>query len=124
MDTGSKGRERTHHVCTLARTARMRGKTRSNKFERATESAIYVQIAEKIRHRLSSGELKEGSKLSSIREISEAYDVNYLTARQALKFLESLRDWSRCRPGAAPTSPRRAPSRRGSAWWCRIWPTG
>lgn len=68
----------------------MRGKTRSNKFERATESAIYVQIAEKIRLRLASGELKEGSKLSSIREISEAYDVNYLTARQALKYLESL----------------------------------
>lgn len=68
----------------------MRGKTRSNKFERATESAIYVQIAESIRLRLTSGELKEGAKLSSIREISNAYDVNYLTARQALKRLESL----------------------------------
>ena len=68
----------------------MRGKTRSNKFGRSTESAIYVQIADKLRPRLTSGELKEGAKLPSIREISDAYDVNYLTARQALKHLESL----------------------------------
>ena len=68
----------------------MRGKTRSNKFEKAADSAIYVQIADKIRLQLTSGALKEGEKLSSIREISDAYDVNYLTARQALKHLESL----------------------------------
>ena len=68
----------------------MRGKTRSNQFEGATESAIYMQIADRIRLQLTSGELREGAKLASIREISDAYDVNYLTARQALKHLESL----------------------------------
>ncbi len=68
----------------------MRGKTRSNQFEKAAESAIYLQIAERIRLQFTSGELKEGAKLPSIRQISEVYDVNYLTARQALKHLESL----------------------------------
>ena len=68
----------------------MRGKTRSNKFKKATEAAIYAQIAEKIRLQLVSGEFPEGANLPSIREVSAAYDVNYLTARQALKHLESL----------------------------------
>lgn len=68
----------------------MRGKTRSNKFKRATGPAIYVQIADKIRLQLEKGEYKEGEKLFSIRELSDTYDVNYLTARQALKHLESL----------------------------------
>ncbi len=68
----------------------MRGKTRSNQFGKAAVSAIYVQIAERIRTQLKSGALKEGAKLPSIRQISESYDVNYLTARQALKHLESL----------------------------------
>ena len=68
----------------------MRGKTRSNQFEKAVEAAIYVQIAERIRLQLTSGEFKAGAKLASVRQISEAYDVNYLTARQALKHLESL----------------------------------
>ncbi len=49
-----------------------------------------MQIAEKIRVQLASGRLKEGARLASIREISDAYDVNYLTARQAVKHLESL----------------------------------
>lgn len=71
-------------------TSPMRGKTRSNKFKKATEAAIYMQIAEKIRLQLASGEFQEGTKLPSIREISSTYDVNYLTARQALKHLESL----------------------------------
>ena len=68
----------------------MRGKTRSNQFGKAAASAIYVQIAERVRLQLKNGELKEGAKLPSIRQISDAYDVNYLTARQALKHLESL----------------------------------
>ncbi len=68
----------------------MRGKTRSREFSKAAGSAIYVQIAEKIRSRLISGEFPVGAKLASIREIAQSYDVNYLTARQALKHLESL----------------------------------
>ena len=68
----------------------MRGKTRSNQFAKAAESAIYVQIAERIQVQLKSEGAKEGAKLSSIRQIAGTYDVNYLTARQALKHLESL----------------------------------
>ncbi len=68
----------------------MRGKTRSKKFAKAAKSAIYIQIAERIRLQLTNGEFEEGAKLASIRQLSDAFDVNYLTARQALKHLESL----------------------------------
>jgi LacI family transcriptional regulator len=53
------------------------------------EAAIYIQIAEKIQSQLRAGKFKVGAKLPSIRELSSTYDVNYLTARQALKHLES-----------------------------------
>ena len=53
------------------------------------EAAIYLQIAAKIHEQLRTGKFRKGEKLPSIRALSSTYDVNYLTARQALKHLES-----------------------------------
>ena len=67
----------------------MRNSARSKPPTAIREPAIYLQIAEKIQGELRAGKFKAGAKLPSIREMSSTYDVNYLTARQALKHLES-----------------------------------
>ena len=67
----------------------MRNQIRAKPPAPVREAAIYVQIAEKIQSQLRAGKFKAGAKLPSIRDLSSTYDVNYLTARQALKHLES-----------------------------------
>ena len=67
----------------------MRNQTGSKPTPAAKETAVYLRIATKIHDQLRTGEFQVGAKLPSIRELSETYDVNYLTARQALKSLES-----------------------------------
>jgi DNA-binding LacI/PurR family transcriptional regulator len=66
------------------------GRTRSNQFQskQIVQSPIYQQLAERIQTRLMSGD-SDGKQLPGIRELSTMFDVNYLTARQALKHLES-----------------------------------
>ena len=53
------------------------------------EAAIYIQIARENHEQLRTGKLQKGTRLPSIRELSATHKVNYLTARQALKHLES-----------------------------------
>lgn len=49
---------------------------------------VYKQLADRIRHRIESGEFSVGDRLPSTKQFSEDFDVNHLTARQALKVLE------------------------------------
>jgi LacI family transcriptional regulator len=67
------------------------GRTRSNQFQtrQATQSPIYQQLADKIQLRLLTNNPDTEKQLPSIRELSSMFDVNYLTARHALKYLES-----------------------------------
>ncbi len=67
------------------------GRTRSNHFQskHPVQSPIYQQLAEKIQQRLLNGNYDDGKQLPGIREISTMFDVNYLTARHALKYLET-----------------------------------
>lgn len=53
-----------------------------------TNIPIYVQIATDIKEQIMSGKLKDGSKLSSIREYSLIYEISALTAQRALQQLE------------------------------------
>ncbi len=48
----------------------------------------YIEIAEDIRHRITSGELAGGDRLPTERELCERWDVSPITVRKAL---ESLR---------------------------------
>jgi GntR family transcriptional regulator len=49
---------------------------------------LYYQLAELIRERIASGEIKPGDQLSSARTISEEAGISRMTVRQALDYLE------------------------------------
>lgn len=55
---------------------------------RSNPTPIYRQIADQLRHRITSDEFAKSQKLPSNRELAERYKVNHLTVRQALKLLE------------------------------------
>ncbi len=66
------------------------GRTRSSQFtSKRAQLPIYQQLADKIKVRFLESESSQGKQLPSIRELSTQFDVNYLTARHALKYLES-----------------------------------
>ncbi len=55
-----------------------------------TKSApVYAQIAQSLRHRITSGDLKPGDRLPSERSLSQCLGVTRRTLRQALQVLES-----------------------------------
>ncbi|MFA5528497.1 MAG: GntR family transcriptional regulator [Peptostreptococcales bacterium] len=49
---------------------------------------IYLQLVDKFKHRIISGELKAGSKLDSVRDLAMAFEVNPNTMQRALAELE------------------------------------
>ncbi len=49
---------------------------------------IYLQIVDKIKHRIVSGDLKAGSKLDSVRDLAISFEVNPNTMQRALAELE------------------------------------
>ena len=53
-----------------------------------SNSPIYLQIVEIIKHRIISGDLKIGSKLDSVRDLAIQYEVNPNTMQRALAELE------------------------------------
>jgi DNA-binding transcriptional regulator YhcF (GntR family) len=52
--------------------------------------AIYLQIADHISERILSGTWKEGERIPSIREMSEAIEVNPNTAMRSYGYLQDL----------------------------------
>lgn len=54
----------------------------------AENMPIYVQIMNKIREAIASGELKPGERVSSVRELAQDFEVNPNTMQRALTELE------------------------------------
>jgi DNA-binding transcriptional regulator YhcF (GntR family) len=52
--------------------------------------SIYMQIADHICERILSGALKEGERISSVRELAEASEVNPNTVMRAYSYLQEL----------------------------------
>ncbi len=55
--------------------------------DRYGEKAIYLQLADKIRNQIKSGEINPGDKLPSESEMQKEYGVARLTVREALSVL-------------------------------------
>jgi DNA-binding GntR family transcriptional regulator len=53
------------------------------------EAAPYRRIAEHFRARIASGELKQGDRLPTVREVASTWDVSRQTADKALSALQS-----------------------------------
>ncbi|TWJ23149.1 winged helix-turn-helix domain-containing protein [Micromonospora endolithica] len=47
----------------------------------------YLELAEILRDRITSGQLRPGARLPSERDLSQTYDVAQMTARAAVKLL-------------------------------------
>jgi len=58
----------------------------SNQFQ--SSGPIYLQLVNKFKHRIVSGELTAGSKLESVRELAISFEVNPNTMQRALSELE------------------------------------
>lgn len=54
----------------------------------AENMPIYVQIMNKIREAIASGELKPGERVPSVRELAQDFEVNPNTMQRALTELE------------------------------------
>lgn len=54
----------------------------------AENMPIYVQIMNKIREAIASGELKPGDRVPSVRELAQEFEVNPNTMQRALTELE------------------------------------
>lgn len=53
------------------------------------EPVGYLELAEILRARITSGQLKPGDRLPSERDLSQTYDVAMMTARAAVKLLRA-----------------------------------
>ncbi len=53
-----------------------------------SNAPIYLQLVHKFKHRIVSGELEAGSKLSSVRDLAIRFEVNPNTMQRALTELE------------------------------------
>lgn len=58
----------------------------ANQFQ--SNMPIYLQLVNKFRHRIVSGELNAGSKLESVRDLAISFEVNPNTMQRALAELE------------------------------------
>lgn len=56
--------------------------------ERETATPLYLQIAEDIRNKINTGELKENARIPTEAELSQSYQVSRITIRKALEILE------------------------------------
>lgn len=54
----------------------------------AENMPIYVQIMNRIRESIASGELKPGARIASVRELAQDFEVNPNTMQRALTELE------------------------------------
>ena len=52
-------------------------------FSDSSSESLYIQLYEKIRDGILSGEIKEGEKLPSLRSLSKALDVSITTTQTA-----------------------------------------
>lgn len=50
---------------------------------------IYRQLVQQLRERIASGQLAEGEKLPSVRDLSKELKVNMLTVAKVYQFLEA-----------------------------------
>lgn len=55
-----------------------------------SDVAVYIQIENEIRYAISSGKLKAGDKLPSVREIAERLKINPNTVNKAFRDLEIM----------------------------------
>lgn len=58
----------------------------TNQFQ--SNMPIYLQLVNKFKHRIVSGELMAGSKLDSVRDLAVYFEVNPNTMQRALSELE------------------------------------
>ena len=58
----------------------------TNQFQ--SNMPIYLQLVDKIKHRIVSGDLMAGSKLDSVRDLAISFEVNPNTMQRALTELE------------------------------------
>lgn len=49
---------------------------------------IYLQIAEQIQHQISTGELKPGERLPTVRQLAASLGVNFNTVARAYRLLD------------------------------------
>lgn len=55
--------------------------------DKSSPIPLYYQLAELIRERIQSGELKPGDQLPSERDLSEQVAISRMTVRQAVAYL-------------------------------------
>ena len=60
-------------------------------FSDSSSESLYIQLYEKIRDGILSGEIKEGEKLPSLRSLSKALDVSITTTQTAYNQQASVR---------------------------------
>lgn len=75
-------------------------------------SRLYLQIAEKLAGRISTGELSPGSRLPAERDLAQNYDVSRQTVREALIALE-VSGLVEIRPGSGIYVQKTAEKRHG-----------
>lgn len=63
---------------------------KQSKFPKLNRANLSDQVMEKIRGMVASGELKQGDKLPSERELSIMFQISRLPLREALKSLQTL----------------------------------
>lgn len=63
---------------------------KQSKFEKLSKANLSDQVMEKIRSMIVAGELKQGDKLPSERELSVMFQISRLPLREALKSLQTL----------------------------------
>lgn len=61
-----------------------------NRDEKKERDALYIQIVERIRQWILTGQLKDGDVLPSERDLAQMFDVSRVPVREALKVLEFL----------------------------------
>lgn len=59
----------------------------NTRLDRASSIPLFQQIAELIRYRIATGDLREGERLPSVRDAAEIWDVNMHTVRRAYQRL-------------------------------------
>lgn len=58
----------------------------TNEFQ--SNMPIYLQLVDKFKHKIVSGELQAGSKIDSVRDLAISFEVNPNTVQRALSELE------------------------------------
>lgn len=56
-----------------------------------SDQPIYLQIVDQIRHLITSGELKQGDQLPTVRQLATELRVNFNTVARAYRLLDEAR---------------------------------